>query len=170
MRTSDGSIPASQLVFADWRVQQEVWGDDAIATVRAGLSTPEPEYHGSYYDFADGLVSGGMSNLFGSLGSSVCSQLMVVILLIPAAVQVGGTVLYGELRFTVAYLSLAGAGVLGLLAMTCAGPPATEARENPASRKAGRGGGPEASSVRSGPPVLSHYQESTQRTRPEIMR
>lgn len=30
--------------------------DEAIAAVRAGLSTPKPEYHGSYYDFADVLV------------------------------------------------------------------------------------------------------------------
>lgn len=30
--------------------------DDAIAALRASLSTPKPEYHGSYYDFADQLV------------------------------------------------------------------------------------------------------------------
>lgn len=30
--------------------------DDAIAAVRAALSTPKPEYHGPYYDFSDFLV------------------------------------------------------------------------------------------------------------------
>lgn len=30
--------------------------DDAIAAVRAALSTPQPEHHGPYYDFADFLV------------------------------------------------------------------------------------------------------------------
>lgn len=66
-------------------------------------------------------VSGGMLNLFGSLGSSIGSQLMVVVLLIPVAVYVEGTVVYGELGFTIAYLLLAGAGVVGMLAMACAG-------------------------------------------------
>lgn len=30
--------------------------DDAIAALRSALSTPEPEYHGEYYDFGDVLV------------------------------------------------------------------------------------------------------------------
>lgn len=67
-------------------------------------------------------ISGGMLNLTGSLGSSIGSQVLVVILLIPAATTAaGGQVVYGELGFTVAYLTLGLTGALGLLAMWMAG-------------------------------------------------
>lgn len=66
-------------------------------------------------------ISGSMLNLVGSFGSSIGSQVLMVILLIPAAAQAGGRVVYGESGFTLAYLALTLAGLLGLSAMRLAG-------------------------------------------------
>lgn len=60
-------------------------------------------------------VSGGMLNLMGSLGSSIGSQLLVVVLLIPAATYVGDRVVYGESGFTIAFVIEAVGGALAVL-------------------------------------------------------
>lgn len=66
-------------------------------------------------------VSGGMLNLVGSLGSSIGSQVILVILFIPAAHYAGNRVIFGESGFTLAFLLLAGVAFVGLLAAVTAG-------------------------------------------------
>lgn len=61
-------------------------------------------------------VSGGMLTLSGSLGSSIGSQVLAVVLLIPAVRYVDGRVVYGESGFTTAFLVMAAAGLVAVVA------------------------------------------------------
>lgn len=60
-------------------------------------------------------ISGGMLNLTGSLGSSIGSQVLVVVLLVPAVTYVGDRVVYGEVGFTLAFVIEAVGGALAVL-------------------------------------------------------
>lgn len=65
-------------------------------------------------------ISGGMMTLTGSLGSAFSTQLMMVLLLVPATSTIAGKIVYGESGFSFAFLAIAGLGVIGLLAMAYA--------------------------------------------------
>ncbi|GAA4874158.1 MFS transporter [Saccharopolyspora cebuensis] len=67
-------------------------------------------------------ISGGMLNLLGSLGSSLGSQLAVVLLLVPAATYAGDRVVYGQSGFVLAFAACAGAGALALVSAIAMGP------------------------------------------------
>ncbi|MER7012772.1 MFS transporter [Saccharopolyspora sp. NPDC000359] len=65
-------------------------------------------------------VSGGMLNLVGSCGSSIGSQVLVVLLLLPGTTQTG--VGYAETGFVLAFLAIAGCGATALVSALATGP------------------------------------------------
>lgn len=67
-------------------------------------------------------VSGGMLNLVGSFGSSLGSQLMVVVLLLPGASYLGSQVQYAESGFVLAFLTAAACGAIALASAVFIGP------------------------------------------------
>ncbi|MEU6266026.1 MFS transporter [Saccharopolyspora shandongensis] len=67
-------------------------------------------------------VSGGMLNLVGSFGSSIGSQVLVVLLLLPGATYLGAEVHYAESGFVLAFLATAVCGAVALISALATGP------------------------------------------------
>ncbi|MEV0698749.1 MFS transporter [Saccharopolyspora sp. NPDC050389] len=67
-------------------------------------------------------VSGGMLNLMGSFGSSLGSQVLVVLLLLPGATYLGSEVHYAESGFVLAFLATAVCGAIALVSALSTGP------------------------------------------------
>lgn len=67
-------------------------------------------------------VSGGMLNLVGSFGSSIGSQVLIVLLLLPGATALGSDVHYTEAGFVLAFLATAACGAIALTSALLIGP------------------------------------------------
>ncbi|GAB3488556.1 MFS transporter [Nocardiopsis coralliicola] len=104
---TEAAVLASQLVFG-------------VGIGAASASLPNAIVRGVPADVQG--VSGGMLNLVGSLGSSLGSQVLVVLLLLPGANALSGGVQYAREGFVLAFLATAACGAVALLAAAAAGP------------------------------------------------